>query len=265
MGCDLYSIEAPSDELRLDGDGADPLYFRFNWSGMGLMVATLAEADAVDTETPHPRWPDFPPRPDGWPHDEWDCDSEHPLVTEYNAALDGIRSTPGVDNKPPGWKFASNDGWVITPEECTSIHTALATLTRLAVRRVLERRADDQRFMDAAWRAEDELASVSKRNPELAALVEEVLTAATAVEGACATETHIRVLAGFNRLREQGLCESDDDAIDTFIALLPVLLGLAEADASAVTEDDVTECLQMCEHFARYCWRCQYLGGFEVW
>ena len=106
---------------------------------------------------------------------------------------------------------------------------------------------------------------MSKRNPELAALVEEVLTAATAVEGACATETHIRVLAGFNRLREQGLCESDDDAIGTFIAMLPVLLGVAEADASAVTEDDVTERFRVCEDFAEYCWRCQYLGGFQIW
>jgi hypothetical protein len=232
---------------------------------MDLIVETLAEADGLDIETPRLAWPDFPPRPEGWSDVCWGRKSDHPHVAAYNDALDDIRRTRGADNKPPVWKFETNDGWVVSPEECDRIHEAVAKLTRADVRRVLECRADDRRFMVAARRAEDECASLSVRNPELAALVEEVLTAAIAVTNECATETHIQALAAFERLREAGLRESDDAAISTLIAFVPVLLGVADPDPSAVTEDDVTEWLRVCDDFAGYCWRCQSLGGFQVW
>jgi hypothetical protein len=142
MGCDLYAIETPSD-YNPDA-GPDLFYFRFGWTGMSLIVETLAAVDAIDFDTPCPEFPDFPARPQDWSaRKEWDHNSDHAQARAYNDAADAVRRTPGIDNKPPQWKFGSNDGWVITPEECASIDTALRSLTREDVEYALGEELDE--------------------------------------------------------------------------------------------------------------------------
>jgi hypothetical protein len=134
MGCDLYAIETPSNYDPNAAAGPDPCYFQFGWEEMSLMVETLAEVDAIDFDTPHPEFPEFPATPQNWPAGKW---------WDYNDVANARRRTPGIDNKPPEWKFGSSEGWVITPEECASIDTALRNLTREDVEFALGEELDD--------------------------------------------------------------------------------------------------------------------------
>ena len=71
MGCDLYAIETPSNYDPSAAAGPDPFYFQFGWEEMSLMVETLAEVDAIDFDTPHPEFPEFPATPQNWPAAKW--------------------------------------------------------------------------------------------------------------------------------------------------------------------------------------------------
>jgi hypothetical protein len=265
MGCDLCAIEIPSDYHPFPDDGPDPFYFRLTWPGMGRMVATLAEVDAVDLDTPYPPFPEFPARPRHWPAKApWNRDSDHPEVATFKVITNELGRTPGIDNKPPVWRFGSNDAYVITPDECARLHAALRGLTRQDVERVLEQESVSARYDDAYESFVSECASLRDRNPKLAALAEEVLGATGAVVNGCATETQIRALSALNRFRERSLPGADRASIRALISLLPVLLDTADAGGWAVPEDAIREWLRVCQDFADYCRRCQDYGGFAM-
>lgn len=151
MGYDLQMVRAPAsvDEDELPNSSGVPGYYRFNNWGMRMTVGALEWADAIHGGAAPP-FPEFPPAgldvdrayaaldrlsvaPDDETFDEDGgdppTDAEIEAVRIYKAARDRVAATPSiVDDRIGGYKFASNDGWLITPDEC-----------RIVARRLRER------------------------------------------------------------------------------------------------------------------------------
>lgn len=119
MGYDLYTR---------DEEVAEPLYFRANIWAMGNLRSIMEAAGALDWDTEMPSWPDIDPEL------EERLDSEDDKVreqaeAEYDELTDGLRETRSEDpGKVPGFKFCSNDGWVILPEECRALAERLKAM-----------------------------------------------------------------------------------------------------------------------------------------
>jgi hypothetical protein len=102
MGYDMYGVE--NNE-----------YFRANIWGMGFLRSVMRMAEALDEEVPSPEFPEIEKRDD---------ETEEQYEMRLQESQDEITSiSPGV--KPPFYKFCSNDGWFLTPEECRVIADAI--------------------------------------------------------------------------------------------------------------------------------------------
>lgn len=169
MGYDLQMVRAPAsvDEEELPNSSGVPGYYRFNNWGMRMTVGALEWADAIHGGAA-PRFPDFPPPgvdvdrayaaldrlsvapgDETYDEDEGDppTDAELDAVRTYKIARDLIAAKPSiVDDQVGAYKFASNDGWLITPDECR----ILARRLRASVDMIAE-----QFFPDAGVSAED--------------------------------------------------------------------------------------------------------------
>ncbi len=141
MGFDIYMLTEPSD-LGSDYQPQfpdEPQYWRFVSVGMGAMAELMYKAGVIETETPMPDWP-WPP--EGIPEErieeieEWvfaddeletePTDEEKAILRPIRAQIMSIRSTRSADStKVPAIKFATNDGWFVSPEECQIIATGL--------------------------------------------------------------------------------------------------------------------------------------------
>ena len=164
MGYDLQMVKTPAsaDERELPNSSGVPGYYRFNSWGMRMTLGALEWADALRWPTP-PELPEFPPagfdedrmeaaiaalrgeRPTGSPPtaDELAAAREH--LRELEAAVSGSSL---VDGRIGAYKFESNAGWLVTPEECL----ALAARLRASAEVI----ASDF-FTDAGLTAEDGL------------------------------------------------------------------------------------------------------------
>lgn len=114
MGYDLCSRQASPDTQR-------PERFRFNASGMARVRAVLYELGVLDVDSPCPEWPAHP----GPGHFD---ENGIPLTHEgwlYLERLLKRREWHANNGKVPQHKFASNSGWIVTPEECRILSRAI--------------------------------------------------------------------------------------------------------------------------------------------
>lgn len=153
----------PAFEPQYEGQ---PEYFRFNIYGMQSMRQIMSRAELLDDDV-DVDWPEFPPA--GWDEerawmlveaidaeraeDSSDPDGalrveppptlpERVAVTSYLAARDAVRAVRSPNPaRVPTAKFCSNDGWLVTPDEC------------LVLARGLRRALDD--VGPALWEVED--------------------------------------------------------------------------------------------------------------
>jgi hypothetical protein len=144
MGFDIQMVEPPTaaevKKAQLDHD--DPGYFRFNWSAMPVMVVTMAWAGAV-VEEKAPAWPAWPPK--GTPDNRKELleeslyDKLDPKLTvaekkatiAMRGELDKLRATRSKQRgKVPSFKFAANDGYVVSAAECAIIATKLRAFAK---------------------------------------------------------------------------------------------------------------------------------------
>jgi len=109
MGYDMQHVTMPSDAPEED-EG----YFRLNIWGMSQYREAMFLIGMLDTS----------PEPDtGWPKDppgiDWDeFYEDRNSYPEYREALEAFLSAKGSGTGIGAWKFTSNDGWIVTPEEC---------------------------------------------------------------------------------------------------------------------------------------------------
>lgn len=145
MGFDIQMNEPPTaaEVQRAHLDADQPGYFRFNWSAMPVMVVTMAWAGAVVEEKP-PAWPAWPP--EGTPADHRDLLMEavsdpkrEPELTvperkatiAIRARFERLRATRSArPGKVPAYKFASNDGFIVTAAESAIIAAKLRTYAK---------------------------------------------------------------------------------------------------------------------------------------
>ena len=105
-------------------------YFRLNIWGMSRCRQAMYELGMLDTETSSLEWPEreaFGVDDKTWADWEWNepaDDDPEPLRRYWEAHREALSHHP---EKPTGicdFKFSSNDGWIVTPEELAA---ALAT------------------------------------------------------------------------------------------------------------------------------------------
>ena len=143
MGYDIFMLQKP--ERATAGyepqDEEQPEYWRFNASGMAGMLEVMLKAGVVDRNFAAPPMSDWPPP--GMLSDvraeelaEWawwgetpekpPSDSEMQRLQPWLDELERWRRTPSAQpERVPAFKFCTNDGWIVTPDECTRIASGL--------------------------------------------------------------------------------------------------------------------------------------------
>jgi hypothetical protein len=156
MGYDIFMLQKPPANIPgyKPQDEGDPEYWRFNAGGMAGMLRIMIKARIADRNFAAPPLSDWPPK--GVLSEEraeeladwawWGempgkppTESEMQRLQPWRDALERWRRTPSTEpGRVPAFKFCTNDGWIVTPEECTIIANGLeAGVTRS--RRVLGR------------------------------------------------------------------------------------------------------------------------------
>src|SRR5579884_3027487 len=118
----------------------DPACYRLTFDGMFEVAAAMAAADLLDEEAPAPKLPRWPPRGlspgradelgpylfDAARLEARTEPQERPLVAgflqRFTKATARRSETPG---RVPAYKFRSNDGWLVHPDECRRIADGL--------------------------------------------------------------------------------------------------------------------------------------------
>ncbi|WAS99198.1 hypothetical protein [Nannocystis punicea] len=138
MGYDLQMVRTPpaADENELPNSSGIAGYYRFNMWGMRMTVGALEWADAIHYG-PAPEIPEL--ELDGLDEDrvfaaleavrgEAPEDAPAPSAAElaaaraYLQAHEAAVSASSLQNGRAGaFKFQSNDGWLVTPEECAAL------------------------------------------------------------------------------------------------------------------------------------------------
>lgn len=99
----------------MSGIDCDESYFRANIWGMQTLRTAMKAVNILDFNCDHPK---FPVRPrDG--NDFSSYDKELIKVRSFTSKIKGLI---------PVQKFCSNDGWIVTPEECNIIFEALSRI-----------------------------------------------------------------------------------------------------------------------------------------
>ncbi len=137
MGFDLNMLVEPKFQ---DAPG----HYRTGGAGIDMLADLMDAAGVLDRDCqqppPHPDWPPF-----GRAQDRANEiirlleDGLQPVVPptaaeleqcrQFKAAFDAMtRSRSPLAGKVPGYKFGSNSGWLVVPEECALIAAALERL-----------------------------------------------------------------------------------------------------------------------------------------
>jgi hypothetical protein len=154
MGYDMRMMNSPSVPLKgyRPQDEDDPGYFQFRNIGMAAMLDIMEAAGVVDGTAKHDELPDWPPN--GLSNDRADelgpfvfDDIEVPspptatemlIIEDWRSAADIVLGTKSArPGKVPAYKFMSNDGWIVWPEECLSISNALCKALATKPERIL--------------------------------------------------------------------------------------------------------------------------------
>lgn len=95
---------------------SDPGYFRLNIHGMSRYRDAMLQIGMAHNS-------DNPVETDEWPEYPEDVEDSDEAEAKYNELADPLRARHiTADPTIPLHKFGSNDGWVVTPDEC---HTAV--------------------------------------------------------------------------------------------------------------------------------------------
>jgi len=181
MGMDIEMVEKPTkaeiQAAKLDAES--PGYWRFNVSGMSAMVVVMDVAGLMSSEN-HPEFPAWPPaaapaaRRDVLAAAASDPKLEAKLTSAEKLSLE--RSRARFDeilklrsialNHVPAYKFGSNEGWLLTSDECVLIATKLHAYAKSATQADLDRADKAYRARQAALEA-----TIGKSDPGMISLV----------------------------------------------------------------------------------------------
>ena len=102
-----------------EGQNRDIPAFHINNFGMSVLYDLLQELDAINQQAEDPDFPEDP----GAEH--FDPDTGEPIDEvgrRYAEECERLLAyRPEDDPRPPGHKFWSNDGWIVTREECQAL------------------------------------------------------------------------------------------------------------------------------------------------
>ena len=137
----------PSTSLPVWYQPPSPKYpdvYDLSIQGMGAIKTAMSVADLLDEATAAPelpRWEDFGLSVERWEElsDYWVYGSkpgqptlaealkphERPAVAEYLTRFEAATGQPAPPGKALGYKFRTNDGWLVTPDECRVIADGL--------------------------------------------------------------------------------------------------------------------------------------------
>ena len=133
MGYDMHMVRKPASVPAGYKPQYDkqPEYHRFNIHWMPLMREMMQRARVLDDYgEPDPGLPEFPPN--GMDVDRASAlmaadgkgatAEETRILDAYNRKRDEVLAQTSPDEgRVPYWKFCSNDGWIVTPDECRII------------------------------------------------------------------------------------------------------------------------------------------------
>lgn len=139
MGFDLYMFQEPRYQAAIS-------HFQTGARGMAMLTDVMEESGVIDPvrylDTPiDAPWP--PPGMEelraeyilGYMDGEGDAphpppsEAEQAACRQYKAVRDAWLATRSAQpGKVPAFKFSNNGGWIVTPEECDIIATALEKL-----------------------------------------------------------------------------------------------------------------------------------------
>ena len=137
-------------------EGDDPTYFRLNIWGMGKYRGLMDGLGMLNYTDAPEDWPDredfkipqitIHPNYEGG-KDYLDDDESSSQYAAYEAASDAVRGFMPEGTGIALVKLCSNDGWIVTPEECESalvIWDNLNTDTKLSVRQAAVAKGSDE-------------------------------------------------------------------------------------------------------------------------
>lgn len=144
MGYDLHMVERPAavPAAYVPQYEGQPGYYRIRAEAGRVLVALMVEADALSLEE-EPDFPAWPPRGlegsramearehlrSGAPLDPPLTGEERHALVGFEASIDEVLRRPSSEpGLVPMYKFQSNDGWLVSPEECRSLDRALRRL-----------------------------------------------------------------------------------------------------------------------------------------
>jgi hypothetical protein len=177
MGFDLFMLETPSEWPAAYQPMFEdqPEYWRFQNDAMAGMVALMAEAGVLDAVVPQPEFPDWPPpglsderagELEGWVYadaeeEESPTAAEAALLEPFRRHLREILRTRSASAEfVPMFKFQTNDGWIVGPEECAVIAEGLReTVDSLRVPEESGLTRDEGREWILNWAAYNEVAA----------------------------------------------------------------------------------------------------------
>lgn len=142
MGFDMRFVLPPANlpDWYQPIEPEEPGYYQLTFGGMFEVVAAMAAAGLLDEEVPVPLLPDWPPLGltteragelqaslhDSAKLDELIQPHERTAVAEFLGHFTGATGQRSAyEGRVPGYKFRSNDGWLVTPEECRVIADGL--------------------------------------------------------------------------------------------------------------------------------------------
>ncbi len=162
MGYDLKMVKTPAsaDERELPNSSGIPGYYRFNGWGMRMTLGVLEWADAIHYAAA-PERPAFPPA--GFSVEPMEAailalrgepqpgpgptDAELAAAREYLRAHEqSVSGSTLQDGRLATYKFESNEGWLVTPEECLALAKRLRDKAEVIAREF---------FTDAGLTADD--------------------------------------------------------------------------------------------------------------
>jgi hypothetical protein len=121
-----------------------PELYQVTFEGMFEVAAGMAVARLLDEETAAPKLPRWPPgkmtqerAEELWPYlfepakpgqaalADILAPHERSIVSKYLTRFEAATGKPAPPGKALGYKFRSNDGWLVTPDECRVIADGL--------------------------------------------------------------------------------------------------------------------------------------------
>lgn len=181
MGMDINTIEVPKNvPASYQSQHSDPGYYRFNVQGMASMVTLMSAAGVLSDEAP-PKFPDAPKPRDPKHQPLYDDvfmgkkESRAQLKPDELKALDAyvatVRKLQGqksaAPEKVPAFKFQSNEGWFVSPDECRVIARAMKNFaTRVSGSQV-------KAANDASKKKDEQLAKAVDPTGKMTRLTEE--------------------------------------------------------------------------------------------